>query len=343
MNVYLSPEQKIELEKQHRSCRDKRVCDRIKAVLLASEGWTAAMISQALRIHEMTVHKHVRDYLRTEKLKPENGGSQSDLSTEQTRLLIAHLREHTYPHNHEIVAYVKARWGVSYTVSGMHKWLHQHGFSYKKPKGVPHKFDEQKQLQFIEKYAELKEQPKSEGPIIFIDAVHPTQATKVSYGWIAKGEDKQVETTGSRTRLNLIGALNLNDIAGTLVRKYERINGDTVCEFFDELREKYPLNQPLRIILDGAGYHRSEQVKKKAKNLNIKLHFLPPYSPNLNPIERLWKVMNEHARNNRYFASAKEFRTRIMTFFDVTLPEIAESLASRINDNFQVFAQASSS
>jgi transposase len=47
-------------------------------------------------------------------------------------------------------------------------------------------------------------------------------------------------------------------------------------------------------------------VVEKAKELNIKLHYLPPYSPNLNPIERLWKVMNEHARNNKYFATAKE-------------------------------------
>jgi hypothetical protein len=55
----------------------------------------------------------------------------------------------------------------------------------------------------------------------------------------------------------------------------------------------------INIVLDGAGYHRSSVVAEKAKELNIKLHYLPPYSPNLNPIERLWKVMNEHARNNK--------------------------------------------
>jgi len=42
-------------------------------------------------------------------------------------------------------------------------------------------------------------------------------------------------------------------------------------------------------------------VAEIATELNIKLHFLPPYSPNLNPIERLWKVMNEKVRNNRFF------------------------------------------
>ena len=68
---------------------------------------------------------------------------------------------------------------------------------------------------------------------------------------------------------------------------------------------------------------------------------MPPYSPNLNPIERLWKVMNEYARNNKYFATTKEFRHQINHFFDVTLPSIADSLNGRINDNFQVLNPAS--
>lgn len=66
-----------------------------------------------------------------------------------------------------------------------------------------------------------------------------------------------------------------------------------------------------------------------------------PYSPNLNPIERMWKLMNEHARNNRYFSSTREFRDAISVFFNQTLPDIADSLASRIKDHFQVLTPAS--
>ncbi|CAI2472799.1 Uncharacterised protein [Serratia ficaria] len=75
--------------------------------------------------------------------------------------------------------------------------------------------------------------------------------------------------------------------------------------------------------------------------MNIELHYLPPYSPNLNPIERLWKVMNEHTRNNRYFATAKAFQAAINGFFSNTLPEIAGKLTCRINDNFQTLKPAS--
>ncbi len=73
MKIILTPQQRQQLEKMYDSTRDGRVRDRIKAVLLASEGWSQTMISQALRIHESTVARHLSDYVPSEKLKPENG------------------------------------------------------------------------------------------------------------------------------------------------------------------------------------------------------------------------------------------------------------------------------
>lgn len=96
MKITLTPQQKQQLEQMHDSTRDGRVRDHIKAVLLASEGWNQTMISQALRIHESTVSSHFSDYVLSEKLKPENGGSQSKLSSTQTMHLIEHSTEHTY-------------------------------------------------------------------------------------------------------------------------------------------------------------------------------------------------------------------------------------------------------
>ena len=93
IKITLTPQQKLQLEKMHDIERDSRVCDRIKAVLLASEGWSQTMISQALRIHESTVARHLSDYVRSEKLKPANAGSQSKFSATQTMQLIEHLTE----------------------------------------------------------------------------------------------------------------------------------------------------------------------------------------------------------------------------------------------------------
>ena len=261
----------------------------------------------------------------------------------QTIHFIEHLTENTYAHTYQIVTYIKEAFGLSYTVSGMNKWLHHHGFSYKQPKGVPHKFDEAKQQAFIEAYEALKASCGENESIIFIDAVHPTLSTKISHGWIRTGQDKMLETTGNRGRLNIIDALKLSNIGATIVSSYERIKSENIIHFFGKLRESYPLSHKLHIILDGAGYHRSDLVKNVAFVLNIELHYLPFYSPNLNPIERLWKVMNEKSRNNVYFKTKHDFKAAIDQFFTVTLPEIADSLTSRINDNFQVLKPASSS
>lgn len=332
--LHLTAEEKAALEVQHQACETRKEGDRIKAILLRSEGWTVPQISQALRLHQSTIIRHIQDY-EAGKLRNESGGSSEQLNETQAQDLIAHLEANLYHHNHQIILYVKERYGVIYTIPGMHKWLHRNGFSYKKPKGLPHKADQELQKEFIAQYEQLKKEASVDEPILFMDSVHPTQATKLSYGWIKTGKTKHVGTTASRTRLNIIGAIQLGHIGKAITSQYDTINGESIMDFMDKIRVQYG-EKVVHLILDKAPYHRSSLVAERADKLNIKLHFLPPYSPNLNPIERLWKVMNEHARNNRFFKGAKDFREAIDGFFVNTLPSIGNTLDCRINDNFQL-------
>ena len=183
--------------------------------------------------------------------------------------------------------------------------------------------------------------------------VSPIKLNSIALGCICRSENDPVRYAepvhkfvyrliGSRTRLNLMGALNLTNISRAVIREYNKINSHNIARFFIAIRETYPIKQKVHIILDGAEYHRTEQVKTWAYLLNTELHYLPPYSPNLNPIERLWKVMNERVRNNRYFASSKVFREEIRRFFSDKLPAIAGTLVDRINDNFPFLKNATS-
>ena len=90
----------------------------------------------------------------------------------------------------------------------------------------------------------------------------------------------------------------------------------------------------IQLILDQESYNTSKETLKAAEKYGIILHYLPPYSPNLNSIKLLWKVMNEHVRNNCYFASARDFKRAIMDFFKETWNKIALLMLDRINDNF---------
>jgi len=341
MEKYLSDQEKIELRTRHRSERDRRVADRIKAILLSDEGWSYRQIGKALLLDEETIKKHVEEYRSKHQLKPLNGGSKSQLSVEETELLLEHLEKMTYPSVKEICAHVKDTFMVEYTISGMTAWLHRNGFVYKKPKSTPAKADPVKQAAFIEKYEKLRDQTPENEPILFIDSVHPTMETKLSYGWIKKGKEKLIEASASRTRMNITGALELKEMK-IFTQSAETINTESLIDFLNGLKKNYVSAPRIHIILDQAGYHTSALLQSFAENNGFVFHYLPPYSPNLNPIERVWKVTNEKVRNNRYFFSAKQFRQTISTFLETELQPIIKNMADRINDNFQIVKSASS-
>ena len=396
------------LEQQHKLERDSRVCDRIKAVLLSSEGWTQKQIAQALRIHETTVQTHLSDYVLREKLKPGSGGSSGKLDKVQTGELIRHLEQNVYPSTKEIIAYVFSQYKVGYTQQGMHDWLSRNKFAYKKPKGIPAKADEQKQAAFIDKYTELKSNLKADEIIVFMDSVHPTQETKISYGWIRVGVEKQIATVASGNRINMTGAIELSGMS-VVTREYEIINGKSTIDFLQAVELAYPHANKIHVIADRGCAHTCHEVnlflseanavnraylentygimlpgntiklsiklRKKLKEIAAKeislfsdigildisdlnarellnslkappphpklvMHLLPAYSPNLNPIERMWRVMNEQVRNNKVFYKLAEFRGKISEFFNTTWDNILPLLHSRINDNFQVLKPA---
>jgi transposase len=342
MKNFLKEEERENLKIRHRKERDRRVADRIKAILLSNKGWTYCQIAEALLLDEATISTHIQDFLDKQKLKPENGGSQSKLNDEQTQELINFLEIHTFIKVVEICAYVEKKYGLIYSKQGMIGWLHNHSFSFKKPKTVPRKIDSIKQQEFISYYEDLcKRASDNNDPILFMDSVHPTMATKITYRWIRTGTDKMIATTASRTRLNITGALELKTMK-LVHNNYETINGDSVIELFQKLEKEYPTATIINVIADQSGYHCCKKVEAWMQKSKIKLNFLPAYSPNLNPIERLWKVVNEYVRNNKYFNSAREFKAEIFKFFQETWDLISQQMKTRINDNFQVIKFSSS-
>jgi len=337
MNIQLSPEEKQELEVRHNQEKNHRKADRIKSVLLRDEGWSLNKIAQALRLHNDTVSRYILNYLEGENFDFDYKGSSEQLSKEQSDHLIKYLENNLHTKVIEIVAYVASEFNLQYTVSGMTDWLKRNKFSYKSPKGTPSKADVEKQKEFVEIYEQLKElSGANDEPILFFDGVHPSMQTKVSHGWIRKGQDKEIPTTASRTRMNILGAINLDNMSVVAKEYNSNINGASVVDFCNKVKENYLDKKVIHLILDQAGYNKSAEVRGHAFELGIHLHYLPAYSPNLNSIERLWKVMNEEARNNVFFKTAKEFKSRIRKFIDEDLPEILPNLRSRITDKFHI-------
>src|SRR3990167_11459934 len=239
MEKLLTSKEREKLIARHRKERDGRVRDRIKAVLAYDDGYSYAEIARILLLDDETIRRHVDDYQREQKLQTTSGGSDSNLTDKETRELIEHLRDVTYLHVKDICQYVLQMYRKKYSISGMTKWLHTHNFGYKKAHGVPAKADRGKQNKFIQYYNRLKKKSGKKEPIYFADSVHPQHQTQLTYGWIPKGERKEVATTARQKRLNFIGGICLNGHRFTYTQA-DTVDAYSICDFLWKLRKDNP-------------------------------------------------------------------------------------------------------
>jgi transposase len=332
---FLSEKERVQLKIQHKKERDGRIRDRIKAILLYDDGWSSQEIAKVLLITDESVRNHIEDYKTAQKLK----GSLENLSIEQSSQLEAHLEEHTYLYVKDIVSYVEITFGVFYTVHGLRSWLKKHHFSYKKPAVVPGKANEEQQKKWIDEYEKLKAPLPEDETICFIDGVHPTHNVQPAYGWIRKGVRKEIPYNAGRSRLNLSGIVDVIN-HNVIVQEDEMLNSGATISFFQKIEKYYLKKKKIHIFCDNARYYRNKAVRKYLKNSKIVLHFLPPYSPNLNPIERLWKWIKERVFYNVYYKGFEEFKLSIMGFFSALnklTPEsvLGKTFRSQVRDKFR--------
>lgn len=336
MSKILTPTERKDLLIRHKTERDKRVADRIKAVILHDDGWTSARISKALLIDDATIRSHIKTYLEEQRVTLAHKGSSPLLTPLESTALAQHLEDHLYVKIKDIQHYVRKTFQKELSVSTLYQWLKKNDFSYKKPKLTPYNIDPIAQEAFIKHYARLMTEASIEGdPVLFGDSVHPTQQTRASHGWIKRGKDSIIEVTSARKRINLMATLNLETMHFTY-KDYETINGVSAVDFLKKVDESYPDAKKIHLIWDQAGYHTCQEVAEYLATSRIEVHFLPPRSPNLNSIERLWKIMHEHVSNNRVYMKFKDFKEALFRFFDETMPKITDELISRVTDNFRV-------
>jgi len=333
----LPAKQLAELRAAHRHTRDKREADRIKAVVLLASGRTAEDIAEALLIDPNTVRNHFKRYQQgglAGLLHVAYRGSDCELSEADLAILDAHLQDQLYLSAKEVAAWVEETFAVAYTVSGMTALLHRLGYVYKKPKLVPGKADREAQEAFLSRYQELKKNKGEDDVILFMDAVHPQHNPVLGYGWIKRGEDREVPSNTGRRRLNINGAVDLERLE-PVVRYDDTIDATSTIALFDQLLLVYAYATCIYVICDNARYYRSKAVQEYLKDSRIKLIFLPAYAPNLNLIERLWKFFKKQVLYNRYYETFGDFRTACEDFFDNPTRYRAE-LRSLLTENFAI-------
>lgn len=337
----LTAEQIAELRVAHMKEKEKRRADKIKAVILLGNGWTLKQVSEALLLSEDTLSEYVRRYKAggiKKLLKTIYMGRISILNDVDKSWLSTHVAANIYSKVSDISWALYEHTGKRLKVRTLTRIMHELGFSYKKTKLVPGKANPDLQQDFIEYYEELKHSKSEDDAIYFVDSAHPTHNVETGYAWIKTGEEKPVKSNSGRERVSVNGAIDIESMHAVATRT-EVTNGKSMVELFKKIELQSRKEGKIHIILDNAKYNYSKVVKEYVKNSRITLHYLPPYSPNLNPIERLWKFMKGEVIKNKYYASFKEFKLAIKKFFQY-FARYRIRLRSLLTDNFRVVCPA---
>lgn len=131
--------------------------------------------------------------------------------------------------------------------------------------------------------------------------------------WVAPEDKDPIQLLApTRKSVGQFGAVNLG--AGALVTQVaEKFDAITFESFLKKLLKHRAKGKRMMLIIDNARYHHAKLLKPllyKHRRV-LKLLFLPRYSPNLNPIERVWKLTRRLCTHNRYFASLDELRVAL--------------------------------
>jgi transposase len=333
----LPQEDKNTIKGLHRSCTQRKHADKLKAILLLDKGHSCIEVGEILLLDDDTIRTYRNTYLNQGAealLSDNNNGTKAFLSAEQLDALEKHLAQNVYVDSKGIVAWIEKEFRISYSVSGINTLLKRLGFVYKKPVLTPCKANVEKQEEFVEQYNELKENLGSQDQIYFMDGVHPQHNSIAHYGWIKKGQTKHLKTNNGRKRTHINGALNLAT-KELLYVEDNQINSRTMIALLILILDKQKEGK-IYIILDNARYYHSIIVKEFLKeHPRIVLKFLPPYSPNLNIIERLWKILKQKVVYNKFYLKFEDFRIKVLDFLENRI-WLNDKFKSMLTDNFQI-------
>ncbi len=334
MNNFLTPEQRAELRHELKVEAKAKYSDRIKVILLLDKGWTYAKIAEALFIDEGTIANYRRRYKEggiMGLIVDDYIGRRCHLNEKELKILSSYLRLHLCLSAKEVVNFIKNKFDVTYSLSGATDLLHRQGFTYKKAKAIPGKANKEAQELFILEYYRLKQ----EGKVYFADSTHPQHNAVISYGWIKKGEEFEVLTNNSaRYHLNINGAVDVDSL-DVITRTTDWVDASAICDLLRAIRAKNTSGEVIHLIMDNARYNRAAKVKELAEKLGINLVYLPPYSPNLNPIERLWKFFKKKVLYNKYYDTRLKFEAACLNFFRY-IRKYREELSTLLTDEFHV-------
>src|SRR5215469_5403912 len=324
----------IGLQQEIQRSEESRYDHRLHGVLLVAQGMTcpevARLLGDAPRSVEYWVHHFERQGLGG-LVEGERSGRPSRLNQQQIKEINHVLRAKPSDAGMRVnlwdgktlSAWINKTYGIQLGVRQCQRLFRQFEFRLRKPRPLLAKSDPGRQKKHKKKLRKLMKDDSFD--LWALDEVHFQQQGSRCRMWVPpETKDPVVYHHPTRKSVGYFAAVRLRDGLFLFRRETGRFNGESFWEFLKVFKEASAVGgRRVLAISDNAQYHRSKlHLNWRLEQApEFGLDFLPPYSPELNPIERVWKLTRRLCLHNRYFAFLDSVVDAVETqFADWTKP-----------------------
>ena len=180
----------------------------------------------------------------------------------------------------------------------------------------------------------MKEAEEGNLVLLFMDASHFVLGCDY-LGYIYGRVRRFIKTFSGRKRYNVLGAIDYVTKRILTVTNDSYITATEVCDMLRKISEEYP-EKTVHLIMDNARYQKCSAVQTLANELGIILQYIPPYSPKLNLIERVWKFVKGELRS-KYYDDFSDFKKKIDSIIERTTKENLPKVNRLIGEKVQLF------
>jgi transposase len=338
--IQLTARQRQEIDKRRRQAQDRRVYQRLSAVLWIDEGRTREEVAELLGISTRQVGQWLRIFRNKgldELCTLHYRGDPGRLRPAQVQRLRQEIARGAFHNAQQVRTWIEETFGVPYSVTGVKDLLRRIGASYHKVSGFFWKADVDEQREWVRKYRRQRREAGPSTRRYFVDACHPVWGVELLYScWLLVGQRFYVGVGNGRKRLNILGAYSPDDHDYVDLRlTKENITGEQFVKLLEALRAKHPETEKFVLYLDNARYYSKPVVKEwLAAHREFRLVPLPAYSPNLNLIERLWKFLRKTALN-RWHKTFEEMQAAVAGVLE-HLDRYRSELDSLMTEEFHI-------
>lgn len=320
---------------------------RCLTVYLRAKGYPRETVADIARVDPDTVTHHVKSYadgglqslLKDRYRQPE---SQLEPYAEDLKAVFKKKTPHTV---NQAIEMIFEQTGIRLKHSACQAYLKKLGLKCRRCGLMPGKvLDDEKQRQAQQTFHDTQLQPRLDEAkqgrrsVLFVDAAHFVMGAFLGMVWCFTRV--LLPSASGRQRHNVLGAYDPIRHEAITVTNDTYINQGVFCGFLDKIAAAYAnTGRPITLVLDNARYQKCQSVADKAAQLGIELLYLPPYSPNLNLIERLWRFVKKQVLYSTHYDKFQVFKDRIDACIAGLSTLFKDKMQTLMTLNFQLFSE----